>query len=156
MPAQTAKSIDHRNSHDNKTISRLRKESEKMGILRKTGISIAIILITFMFSTQASAEKKIGILLFSNEVRYAEAKKGFIDSLNEKGFGGKDIKIYLENAGGNKARAAELVQKFTAAKMNLIFTVGTHATTAVMHDIKDVPIVFSVVYDPVVVGIAKS
>jgi len=40
--------------------------------------------------------------------------------------------------------------------MDLIFTVGTHATTAVTQQIKDVPIVFCVVYDPVAVDIAVS
>ena len=42
------------------------------------------------------------------------------------------------------------------AKTDLIFTVGTHATLAVMQEIKDVPIVFAEVYDPVEAGIAKN
>ena len=47
-----------------------------------------------------------------------------------------------------------MAQKFAEAKMDLIFTLGTSATIAVARQIKDVPIVFGVVYDPVEAGIA--
>ncbi len=46
-----------------------------------------------------------------------------MDTLKERGFGEPQTKIIIENAGANKAKAAELVQKFAAAKMDLIFTV---------------------------------
>jgi putative tryptophan/tyrosine transport system substrate-binding protein len=129
---------------------------ERMWIDKKIFFIAVIFLIAFLFSVEARAEKRIGILLFSDEVRYKEATKGFIDTLKEAGFGQPQTKIITENADANKAKAAELVQKFAAAKMDLIFTAGTHATTAVSQQIKDVPIVFSVVYDPVAAGIVKS
>ena len=127
-----------------------------MWISKKVVFSAVVFLIVFLFSIEARAEKRIGILLFSEEVRYIDATKGFMETLKERGFGESRTKIITENAGANKAKAAELVQKFAAAKMNLIFTAGTHATIAVTQKIKDVPIVFSVVYDPVEAGIAKS
>ncbi len=127
-----------------------------MWIIKKVVFSAVVFLIVFLFSIEARAEKRIGVLLFSDEVRYVEAAKGFIDTLKEAGFRQPQTKIITENAGANKAKAAELVKKFNDAKMDLIFTAGTHATTAVTQEIKDVPIVFSVVYDPVEAGIAKS
>ena len=127
-----------------------------MWIIKKIVFSAVVFLIVFLFSIEARAEKRIGILLFSEEVRYAEAAKGFKDKIKAAGFGDTQLKIITENAGANKAKAAELVKKFAAAKMDLIFTVGTHATIAVLQEIKDAPVVFSVVYDPVEVGIAKG
>jgi putative ABC transport system substrate-binding protein len=127
-----------------------------MWISKKVIFSAVVFLIVFLFSIEARAEKRIGILMFSEEVRYIDATKGFMETLKERGFGESRIKVITENAGANKAKAAELVQKFAAAKMNLIFTAGTHATIAVTQEIKDVPIVFSMVYDPVEAGIAKS
>ena len=115
-----------------------------------------VFLIVFLLSIEARAEKKIGVLLFSKEDRYIEATEGFMKTLKEKGFGERQTKIITENAGANKAKAAELVPKFAAAKMDLIFTVGTHSTTAVIQAIKDTPVVFCVVYDPVAAGIVKS
>jgi len=124
--------------------------------MKKFLVSAVVFLTLALFSIEAGAEKRIGVLLFSEEARYIEATKGFMDTLKERGFGEPQTKIIIENAGANKAKAAELVQKFAAAKMDLIFTLGTHATTAVAREIKDVPIVFSVVYDPVEAGIAKD
>jgi putative tryptophan/tyrosine transport system substrate-binding protein len=124
--------------------------------MKQIVLSVVVFLLVFVFSMEARAEKKIGILLFSKETRYIEATEGFIKTLKERGFGEYQTKIIMENAGANKAKAAELVQKFAADKMDLIFTVGTHSTTAVTQAIKDTPIVFCVVYDPVVTGIAKT
>jgi putative ABC transport system substrate-binding protein len=127
-----------------------------MWMSKKVVFSAVVFLIVFLFSIESRAEKRIGILMFSEEGRYIEATKGFLEALREKGFGESRIEVIRENAGANKAKAAELVQKFAVARMNLIFTVGTHATIAATQEIKDVPIVFSVVYDPVEAGIAKS
>ena len=125
-----------------------------MWIVKKSFITAVVFLIAALFSVEARAEKRIGILMFSEESRYNEAAKGMMDKLAEEGFGKPGTTFIIENAGGNKAKAAELAQKFAEAKMDLIFTLGTSATIAVARQIKDVPIVFGVVYDPVEAGIA--
>lgn len=127
-----------------------------MSTMKKVVISAIVFLACSLLCTEAGAEKRIGILIFSEEVRYIAATKGFTEVLKETGFGEPRTKIIIENGGANKAKVAELVQKFAAAKMDLIFSVGTHASTAICQEIKDVPIVFSVVYDPVAAGIAKN
>ena len=103
---------------------------------------------------EATAEKRIGVLIFSEEVRYNEAQKGIVDELRERGFGEPAVSFAVENAGGSKAKAAELTKKFATGKMNLIFTLGTSATIAASQVIKDIPIVFAMVFDPVDAKIA--
>ena len=125
-------------------------------ISRNIAIIAMSFLIVALFSAQAAAEKKIGILMFSEENRYLEATKGFKDKLREAGFKEPKVKYIMENAGANKAKAGELVKKFAAQKLDLIFTLGTSATVITAREIKDVPIVFSTVYDPVEAGIAKD
>jgi len=128
-----------------------------MRIIKKNIVVIAMsFLIVALFSAQASAEKKIGILMFSEETRYIEAVKGFKDKLQKAGIKEPKVKFTSENAGASKAKAVELVQKLAAEKMDLIFTLGTSATVIAAREIKDVPIVFSTVYDPVEAGIAKA
>jgi putative ABC transport system substrate-binding protein len=119
-------------------------------------LSVVLALLVGQVAPAAAAGKKIGILAFSEQPRYLEAIKGFKDRLKEAGLGEPQTEFTIENAEANKARAAELVKKFAAAKMDLIFTVGTHATLAIIQEIKDVPIVFAQVYDPVEAGIAKD
>jgi putative ABC transport system substrate-binding protein len=109
-----------------------------------------------LFIPEAWAEKRVGILTFSEEVRYTEVQKGILDQLMKDGYGEPAVMFTIENAKGSKAKTAELVQKFAAAKMDLIFTIGTTATIAVAREIKDVPVVFGMVYDPVETGVAKD
>jgi len=126
-------------------------------LTNKYVVTIGIIIsLLGMNSAQAWAEKKVGVFMFSEETRYAEATKGFKERLSESGFGEKKVTYFVENAGGNKARAAEIVKKLSAQKLDLILSLGTSATVPLSREIKDVPIVFSVVYDPVDAGIASS
>jgi putative tryptophan/tyrosine transport system substrate-binding protein len=118
--------------------------------------SIIFFSVILLFSGEAKAEKKIGIFLFSDETRYTVAAQGIMDKLKESGFREPGTKFIIMNAEYNKANAAEHVKKFIAKKMDLIFTVGTSATVPIAREIKDTPIVFAVVYDPVAIGIAKD
>ena len=115
---------------------------------------LLLFLLLFPLSGRAQAEKRIGVLLFSELSRYVTATKGFTDALKEAGFGPDRVQILRGEAGASKARAAELAEGFAAKHLDLIFTVGTHATLAVAQKIKDTPIVFAQVYDPVETGIA--
>jgi len=126
-----------------------------MWIINKVGLPTMVLLFVFLASSSAAA-KKIGVLAFSEQPRYLEAIRGIMDRLKEAGLGEPQYEFVIENANANKAVAAELVKKFAAEKMDLIFTVGTHATLALMQEIKDIPIVFAQVYDPVEAGIAKD
>ncbi len=127
-----------------------------MRTAKKLSVIAVVFLIVTLFSTADGAEKRIGILTFSEEVRYSDTQKGIMDQLNKDGFGEPAVKFTIENARGSKAKAAELVQKFAAAKMDLIITIGTSATIAVAREIQDVPVVFGMVYDPIEAGIAKD
>lgn len=127
-----------------------------MRIIARYSVSAAMFLIVALFSVEAWAERRVGILMFSEEIRYNEAARGILDKLKEAGYGEPQTKFIIENAGANKAKAAELVEKFAAARLNMIFTLGSSATIPVAREIKDVPIVFSMVYDPIKAGIAKD
>jgi len=133
----------------------LRKRVTCMRIMKRTSIFI-FFLFAALLSGEAAAEKRIGILMFSDMARYIEASKGFVDALREGGFTEDRTTIITEEAGANKVKAAELVHEFAAQNMDLIFTVGTHATIAVAQKIKNLPIVFAQVYDPVAAGIAND
>ncbi len=120
-----------------------------MWIIKKLFIIAAVFLIGIPFSAEAGAKPKIGILLFTQETHYKETLSGIMDQLKKEGFGKSNADFIVENAEGNKAKNVELAQKFAAAKMDLVIVLGTTATLIAMNEIKDVPIVFSMVYDPV-------
>lgn len=115
-----------------------------------------MVLLLGMNAGEAWAGKKIGIFMFSEETRYLEATRGFKDTLTSAGFDKNKVTYFVENATGNKARTAEVVKRLSTKKLDLILSLGTSATVPLSREIKDVPIVFSVVYDPVEAGIATS
>jgi len=127
-----------------------------MGTLRNLCLCVVFISFTILLSVNAWAERKIGFLLFSDETRYLEAAQGVKDKLAEAGYREPNTQYIIANAGANKAKAVELAQKFAAEKLDLIVAFGTSSALIVAREIKDVPIVFSIVYDPVNSGIAKS
>jgi putative ABC transport system substrate-binding protein len=125
-------------------------------LLHKSCFATIVFLVASLLSVNAWAEKRIGFLMFSDETRYAEAAKGIKDKLSEAGYTDSNTHYIIEKAGANKAKAVELVQKFTSEKLDLIIALGTSSTVIAAKQFKSVPIVFSVVYDPVDAGIAKS
>jgi putative ABC transport system substrate-binding protein len=104
----------------------------------------------------ALAEKKVGVLIFSGEKRYQDARDGALAQLKKDGFSEPAVKFTMENAESNKAKAAEISKKMAEAKYDLILVVGTTAAVALANQVKDVPVVFTMVYDPVDSKIAKE
>lgn len=109
-----------------------------------------------MLGSQAYAEKKIGMLVWSEDPHYREAAEGFKDEMTRGGFGDGKASYTIENAQGDKTRVAEIAKKFAAAKFDMIVPVGTSAAVAAAKEIKETPIVFCVVYDPVDSKIAQD
>lgn len=119
-------------------------------------LCLVTILIIPLLPVQARAEKKIGVLLFSEEARYYDSLKGIREQLAKAGFKEPAVRFIIGNAGGNKAKAAELVHGFARGNLALMVTLGTNATIAAARDIRDTPIVFSMVYDPIEARVAKD
>lgn len=117
---------------------------------------IALIFVIGTFSTEALAKTKIGVLIWSEESRYIEANEGFLEQLRQDGFTEAKVDFAIENAKGNKVKAAELAQKFTLSRMDMVVAIGQSAAVAVTKEIKTVPVVFNFVYDPVDAKIAQS
>lgn len=124
--------------------------------MRALLLFIVLISLISLFPVVARAEKRIGIFTFHEEVRYNEAKNGILDQLKKAGYEEPAVKYTIENAQSSKAKAAEIVRKFAAAKMDLIITIGASATIPITREIKDVPVVFSMVFDPIGTGVAKD
>lgn len=125
-------------------------------IVKKLLVVAAGFVIVAMFSAEARAEKKIGVLRWTSEGHYSEVLSQIMEHLKKEGFGEPKVTFIIENAEGNKAKAMELAKKFAVARMDLVIALGTVAAVAATTEIKDVPIVFSWVYDPVDASIVQD
>lgn len=79
-----------------------------MRTMKKFLVSAGIFLTLALFSMEVQAQRKIGVLMFSEEARYIEAEKGIKDKLREGGFGEQNTTFIVEQAGGNKGGDSQL------------------------------------------------
>jgi len=104
-------------------------------------------------SAQESKSKKIvriGVAQSFSHPDLDEDMKGFKKALSEVGFmEGSHVTYYQQNAQNEKGLAKTIVRKFVDLKLDLIHSIATLMSQAVVDDIQDIPIVFSSVTDPV-------
>ncbi len=100
-------------------------------------------------------EVRIAFVGFSNSAPVDEAERGVKDVIKELGWEDK-VKIDVYNAQSDMTLVTNILDNVVAKSYDLIMPACTPTTQAVAHKIKDTPIVFSTVADPVFAGLGKS
>jgi len=104
-------------------------------------------------SAQESKSKKIvriGVTQSFSHPDLDEDIKGFEKALSEEGFkGGGNVTYHRQNARNERTLAKTIAKKFIDLKLDLIHSIATLTSQAVVNDIHHIPIVFSSVTDPV-------
>jgi serine/threonine protein kinase/ABC-type uncharacterized transport system substrate-binding protein len=101
-------------------------------------------------------DAKIGILLWSPQIRYQQCRDGVIEELREEGFVEPEVQITVEHADSQAQAVASIAQRFVSSGMNVLIPVGTSAIVRVAAEVKDVPVVFAFAFDPVASKVAQS
>ncbi|HVP76599.1 MAG TPA: ABC transporter substrate-binding protein [Thermodesulfobacteriota bacterium] len=97
---------------------------------------------------------KIGVSQTASYPDFDADAKGFEKALAEAGFKeGTHITYDRQNARGDVNRTQTIAERFMNSDVALIHSIGTPSSRAVMKIIKDVPIVFSSVTEPVYAGL---
>jgi putative ABC transport system substrate-binding protein len=107
--------------------------------------------------TSPGADKiKIGVLLSANDARYQDSAAAAVKQLKAEGYDDSRITVMTQSANGDKALGARIARQFATDGARLVLTVGTAATAGALAELKELPIVFATVWDPVEAGFAKS
>lgn len=125
--------------------------SENMRLVRK---QILRILILFLLPGIAiSAEKRIVIVQSSNSPAFQAATEGVKKELRK----GDILPIFIEfDLSSNSPDEQKTVPQIRELKPDLIITIGSKSTALISKEIKDIPIVFSAVLNPVASGFTPS
>ena len=109
--------------------------------------------IIYMVFNCPGDETTIAIVLSRDLAPYQNAVKGFRETLKAK-----NLSVAIENYDmqDDFKRGLEIMKQLKASKPGLIVTVGSAATEVAHREIKDIPIVFSMVLNPVDSGFANS
>jgi len=100
-----------------------------------------------------SGEITIGIAKIVAHPALDNAERGIIDVINEAGF---KVKYDLQNANGDVNTATQIAAKFREEKPAVIVGIATPVAVALANNIKDIPIVFGTVTDPVGAGLVTT
>ena len=122
-------------------------------------IFIFVISIPASFSQEKRSKKliKIGIAQTVSRPDLDADAKGFEKALAEAGFKeGVQITYIRKNSHGKVADAQAIAQKFVDEKVDLIHCIALLTSQAVVKRIKNIPIVFSSVSEPVNAGLVPK
>lgn len=105
----------------------------------------------------AGKKVKIGVTQVVNHASLDEAYKGFVQALKDNGYTeGDNLVIDYQNAQGDNTNAATIAQKFATSGVDLVLGIGTSVSQAAAKEVKDVPVLFTAVTDPVGAGLVQS
>lgn len=131
--------------------------TQRTRVVRWTLAALALAAAVLSLPAQAMAAKKIVIVSWNqSEPRYSAAAKEMIAQLGKEGIGAGDYSVEILDAKGKKDVAEQLAKDAHAKGADIYSALGTSALVPLSKEIKDKPIVFAVVYDPVGAGIAKD
>jgi len=84
-------------------------------------------------------------------------REGFIAALKDAGIvEGTNLKIDYNNAQGDNTNNLSIAQKIAGGKNDLVFAIATPSALAVAQQVKDVPVVFAAVTDPLSAKIVSN
>ncbi len=118
---------------------------------------IVIISMVLTGSGNNSGKIKIGILQLVEHDALDQARKGFVDGLEELGLvDGKNIEIDYENAQGEQSNCCLLSNKLINKKSDLILAIATPAAQAIANATKNIPILVTAITSPEAAGLVES
>jgi len=122
----------------------------------RSGVVMAVMLAAIVARPVVAAEKRVAILLWNSQPRYEQCRQGLLEALKAEGFKEPETAFVVEQANGSRTAVREIAHRFSEGHMDLVVPIGTSAAAAVAEEIKDVPVVFAMVFDPVASGIAHD
>jgi putative ABC transport system substrate-binding protein len=128
----------------------------------KTGLKIAVVLLCALAVSgwarggNDSAGKggvRIGIAKIVQHEALDACEQGIQDALSNRGI---TATIDFQNANGDLTTAAQIANKFKDDKVNVAVGIATPIAVALANAIKDIPVVFSTVTDPLAANLVSS
>ena len=128
----------------------------------KTGLKIAVVLLCALAVSgwargggdSASKEGiRIGIAKIVQHEALDACERGIQDALSNRGI---TATIDFQNANGDLTTAAQIANKFKSDKVSVAVGIATPVAVALANAIKDIPVVFSTVTDPLAANLVTS
>jgi putative tryptophan/tyrosine transport system substrate-binding protein len=99
----------------------------------------------------------IGLVYFAPEPGAEACMDGLFRGLRDLGFvEGKNLEVHKAHAQGEIVNIPPILQNFDSQKLDLIISMTTPCLTAACSVVRNTPVLFTYVYDPIAAGAGKS
>lgn len=126
--------------------------------MKKIGLLAFVLFIAFAMAVSAAGQKDDKIIIGISKIVAHPAldavEQGIQDELADQGF--TDIEYDLQNANGEVTTAASIATKFKSSGVTVAVGIATPTAQALINVLKDIPVVYSAVTDPVAAGMIAS
>ena len=120
----------------------------------------ALILFLPIFGTQGKAgtpRKHVLVIKSRDNAFYSPTLQGFVDGLKSRGYGTNNaVDLEVMALTGDADKDQQSVREHLQKSNDLIFTLGTDATRVLSEAHPKCPVLFSMILDPVSLGVVKS
>ncbi len=113
-------------------------------------------VVFFNLATVANAQQILAAIVTSDLPRYQAVYDAMSKVLLAGGFSEDKLKIFKQTPNADKMSLTNSLRRAEAAGATLIVTFGSHATVVAKETIKETPLLFADVYDPVALGVVKT
>ena len=127
-----------------------------MKMMKMISIVVAAVLVGAMTGCTkkaADGKKKIGIAKIVQHVALDDVERGIMDVIGEAGI---EAEFDLKNANGDVNTAAQIANKYKDERVSLAVGIATPVALALANTIKDIPVVFGTVTDPLGAGLVTT
>ena len=126
--------------------------------MKKSAIFVLILMVVMVFSISAGAsEIEMGVIQIVEHPSLDASYQGFVDALNELGYQEDEDVIYdHQNAQGDMATAQNIAQKFVNDNKDMVLSIATPTSQAMVQATQEIPILITAVTDPVEAGLVES
>jgi putative ABC transport system substrate-binding protein len=115
--------------------------------------AVAVVAVFAGGRRDAAGKPRIGIVKIVQHVALDDCEQGVLDALKARGV---DAVIDRQNANGDMSTASQIANKFKSDGDDVVVGIATPVAQALANAIKDKPVVFSSVTDPVGAGLVSS
>lgn len=128
----------------------MKKLMKKAAVLFTT---IAMAATTVGCGSKKDDTLKVGVIQMIDNGAFTDMREGFIQELRDKGYSEDKLTIEYKNAQGDATNLNTICQEMADSGADLICTIATPATQAMVNMETDIPVVFVAVSDPVGAGV---
>jgi putative ABC transport system substrate-binding protein len=117
---------------------------------------IALLFCSLVCSLPADAQEILAAIVTADLPRYQQAHEALVKVLQSGGFGEDKLKIFKQNPNADKMSLTNSLRRAEAAGAILVVTYGSQSTAIAQVELKNTPLLFADVYDPVALGTVKT